>query len=101
MTRTEQMERIAAQIETIIRENGRRNDIAVTYCEMDGEAMEDFTEWERERAGLFIGHEYFMIWEVKDPHHIDPFHLLYAKNISADSALTAAAEVMTLASYKL
>ena len=101
MTRTEQMEHLAAQIETIIKDNGRRNDIAVTYCEMDGVAMEDFTESERERAELFIGHEYFMIWEVQDPYDIDPFHLLYAKNITGDSALTAAAELMTLASYKL
>ena len=98
--RTEQMERVASQMETIVRENGRRNDIAITYCEMDAESIADFTEWERERNELFIGHEYFLIWEVPDPHAIDPFHLLYAVNVSADSVLTAVAELMNLVSRK-
>lgn len=98
--RTEQMERVASQMETIVRENGRRNDIAITYCEMDAESIADFTEWERERNELFIGHEYFLIWEVPDPHAIEPFHLLYAVNVSADSVLTAVAELMNLVSRK-
>ena len=98
--RTEQMERVASQIETIVRENGRRNDIAITYCEMDAESLADLSEWECERNELFIGHEYFLIWEVPDPYSIDPFHLLYAVNVSADSVLTAAAELMNLVSKK-
>jgi len=98
--RTEQMKRVASQMETIVKENGRRNDIAITYCEMDAESLADFTEWERERNELFIGHEYFLIWEVPDPHNIDPFHLLYAVNVSADSVLTAVAELMNLVSRK-
>ena len=98
--RTEQMERVATQMETIVKENGRRNDIAITYCEMDAESIADFTEWERERNELFIGHEYFLIWEVPDPYAIDPFHLLYAVNVSADSVLTAVAELMNLVSRK-
>ena len=65
--RTEQMKRVASQIETIVKENGRRGDIAITYCEMDAESIADFTEWECERNELFIGHEYFLIWEVPDP----------------------------------
>jgi len=98
--RTEQMERVATQMETIVKENGRRNDIAITYCEMDAESIADFTEWERDRNELFIGHEYFLIWEVPDPYAIDPFHLLYAVNVSADSVLTAVAELMNLVSRK-
>ena len=98
--RTEQMERVATQMETIVKENGRRNDIAITYCEMDAESIADFTEWERERNELFIGHEYFLIWEVPDPYAIDPFHLLYAVNVSADSVLTAVAELMNLVCRK-
>lgn len=31
--RTEQMERVATQMETIVKENGRRKDIAITYDE--------------------------------------------------------------------
>ena len=42
--RTEQMERVASQIEAIVKENGRRNDIAITYCEMDAESLNDFTK---------------------------------------------------------
>ena len=98
--RTEQMKRVASQMETIVKENGRRNDIAITYCEMDAESIADFTEWERERNELFIGHEYFLIWEVPDPHAIEPFHLLYTVNVSADSVLTAVAELMNLVSRK-
>ena len=98
--RPEQMERVATQMDTIVKENGRRNDIAITYCEMDAESIADFTEWERERNELFIGHEYFLIWEVPDPHAIEPFHLLYAVNVSADSVLTAVAELMNLVSRK-
>ena len=98
--RTEQMERVATQMETIVKENGRRNDIAITFCEMDAESIADFTEWERERNELFIGHEYFLIWEVPDPYAIDPFHLLYAVNVSADSVLTAVAELMNLVCRK-
>ena len=98
--RTEQMERVATQMETIVKENGRRNDIAITYCEMDAESIADFTEWERDRNELFIGHEYFLIWEVPDPYAIDPFHLLYAVNVSADSVLTAVSELMNLVSRK-
>ena len=98
--RTEQMERVATQMETIVKENGRRNDIAITYCEVGAESIADFTEWERERNELFIGHEYFLIWEVPDPYAIDPFHLLYAVNVSADSVLTAVAELMNLVSRK-
>jgi len=98
--RPEQMKRVASQMETIVKENGRRKDISITYCEMDAESIADFTEWERERNELFIGHEYFLIWEVPDPCDIDPFHLLYAVNISADSILTAAAELMHLVCRK-
>lgn len=98
--RTEQMERVATQMDTIVKENGRRDDITITYCEMDAESIADFTEWERERNKLFIGHEYFLIWEVPDPYAIDPFHLLYAVNVSADSVLTAVAELMKLVSHK-
>lgn len=98
--RTEQMERVATQMETIVKENGRRKDIAITYCEMDAESIADFTDWECERNELFIGNEYFLIWEVPDPHNIDPFHLLYAVNVSADSVLTAVAELMHLVSRK-
>ena len=98
--RAEQMNHVASQIETIVKENGRRNDIAITYCEMDGEYIADFTEWERNRNELFIGHEYFLVWEVPDPYAIEPFHLLYAVNVSADSVLTAVAELMDLVSVK-
>jgi hypothetical protein len=98
--RTEQMKRVASQIETIVKENGRRGDIAITYCEMDAESIADFTEWECERNELFIGHEYFLIWEVPDPFAIEPFHLLYAVNVSADSVLTAVAELMNLVCRK-
>ena len=98
--RTEQMEHVATQMETIVKENGRRDDIAITYCEMDAESLADFTDWQCQKNKLFIGHEYFLIWEVPDPHAIDPFHLLYAVNVSGDSVLTAVAELMNLVCRK-
>ena len=53
--RTEQMERVATQMETIVKENGRRDDIAITYCEMDAESLADFTDWQCQKNKLFIG----------------------------------------------
>ncbi len=98
--RTEQMNRVASQMDTIVKENGRRKDIAITYCEMDAESIADFTDWQCQKNKLFIGNEYFLIWEVPGPYAIEPFHLLYAVNVSADSVLTAVAELMNLVCRK-
>ena len=93
---TEQMKRVASQMDTIVKKNGRRKDIAITYCEMDAESLADFTDWQCQKNKLFIGYEYFLIWEVPDTYAIKPYHLLYAVNVSADSVLTAVAELMNL-----
>lgn len=100
MTRTEQLEHVAAQIEAMVRDYGRRKDIQITFYKLDKEVLEMFTEYERTRHHLRTGDERFFIWEVPDPHAIDPQHLLYTRDVTADSILTAAHELMELVSRK-
>ena len=56
-----------------------------------------FTAWERERLHLVEGNEYLIVW--RDRPESKPEYL-YAVNVTADSYLTAAAELMTLLANK-
>ena len=100
MDRQEQMEHIAIQIETMVKEHGRRKDIAITYSKLDDETIVDFNEFQRHHHGLLTGEEYFFVWERGNQYDTEPFHLLYTKCVTADNALTAAAELMELVAKK-
>jgi hypothetical protein len=83
---------IAARIESMIRAHGRRNDIKIRFTRIGEGNINRYTDFQREYHGIISGDEYFMI--------DDPDGLLYAVNVSGDSNMTAAAELMELVSRK-
>lgn len=100
MNRNESMADVAETVERLIRLYGRRQDITITYCEfVNDEVMECFSSFARTHHGIFIGSEMFFIWENTD-NADEPKRLLYAKDVTADSVLTAASELMNLCSRK-
>lgn len=100
MERIESLYHIAIETEKLIRSFGRRKDIAVTFSRLTNETIEEFSAWDRKRFVLLPGDEYFFIWETCRPDVPDPDGLLYVVNVTADSLLTAASELMNLASRK-
>ena len=103
MDRTERIDKlqhIAIEIEKLIRSNGRRKDIAVTFSPLNDENIQEFSAWDRKRFALRTGEEYFFVWETNRPDIADPNGLLYVVIVTGDSLLTAASELMSLASQK-
>lgn len=92
MTRTESLNDIAGTIEEMIRRHGRRKDITVTFEEPTAESLRKFSDFQLRYFALRAGEEYFFVWE--------PDGLLYAVNVTGDSLLTAAWELMDLVSRK-
>lgn len=93
MTRTESLNDIAGTIEEMIRRHGRRNDITITFKKLDErEDRDKFTPFQMRYFQLMECEEYFFIR--------DPEDLLYAVNVTGDSLLTAAWELMDLVSRK-
>ena len=92
--REAEMKKLAEYGKSLIREFGRRKDIIVTYDRPDSETISRYTEYQRQYHQITTGSEYFLFWEE------DTMHLLYVKDVTADSALTAAAEMIWLAAKK-
>lgn len=99
MNRKEQMNALAASLTETVKTFGRRHDITVEYGYFD--TMETvaayFTPWQMKYHGILSGIEYFLVYE-HDPE--TGKRLLYVINVSGDSYLTAASELMDLASRK-
>lgn len=100
MERIENLSEIAIEAEKLIRRFGRRNDIAVTFCKLTDESISEFNSWDRKRFGMMDGEECFFVWETSRPNVPDPSGLLYVVNVTGDSLLTAASELINLASRK-
>lgn len=92
--REAEMKKLAEYGKSIIREFGRRKDITITYDCPDEDTISKYTEYQREYHQIMTGSEYFLFWEE------ETMHLLYVKDVTADSALTAAAEMMWMAANK-
>lgn len=92
--REKAMKKLAEYGKSLIREFGRRKDIIVTYDRPDSETISRYTEYQRQYHHITTDSEYFLFWEE------ETMHLLYVKDVTADSALTAAAEMMWLAAKK-
>ena len=92
--REAEMKKLAKYGKSMIREFGRRKDIIVTYDRPDSETISRYTEYQRKYHQITTGSEYFLFWEE------ETMHLLYVKDVTADSALTAAAEMMWMAAKK-
>ena len=92
--REAELNELAEYGKSLIREFGRRKDIIVTYDRPNDETINRYTEYQREYHHIMTGSEYFLFWEE------ETMHLLYVKDVTADSALTAAAEMIWLAAKK-
>lgn len=92
--REAEMKKLAEYGKSLIREFGRRKDIIVTYDRPDDDTISRYTEYQQQYHQIMAGNEYFLFWEE------ETMHLLYVKDVTADSALTAAAEMMWLAAKK-
>ena len=90
--RFENLTKIAGEIEEMIRNYGRRDDISIRFAIMTEEELAMFTEWDQRRLYLSPDEEMYIIYE--------PGHNLYAVNVTGDSLLTAAYELMRLVSAK-
>ena len=89
-TKTAQMEFIALEI-TKLANRFIRNPIEITYRRETEESVKDYTDWGRKRFGIHSGFEYFYVWRGE---------MLYAVDVTADSPLTAADELMRLLAAK-
>lgn len=99
MERKEQMQEIAETLTTMIHKYGcgHREDIAVTYAELTNDDMAKFSDFAIRYHQIHEGEEYFFIWEnISD----EKPSLLYVRNVTADSKLTAIWEAMDLISRK-
>ena len=68
----------------------------VQYHKADDLLMKIISEYDRSRLHIRSGEEYFFVYDNKDPDHV-----LYAVNVTGDSVLTAASELMSLIAKKL
>lgn len=95
-TRRSQMQAVADHAYALFRlKPDRVVDIRIEYvCEDEAGIMSRTTPWERSYHHVRPGAEYFMIWETE---HND---LLYVVEVTADSVLTAAWELLSLMSRK-
>lgn len=92
--REAEMKKLAEYGKSLIREFGRRKDIIVTYDCPDSKTIGKYTDYQRKLHSIMTGGEYFLFWDEETGH------LLYVKDVTADSALTAAAEMVWLAAKK-
>ena len=92
--REAEMKKLAEYGKSLIREFGRRKDIIVTYDSPNSDTISRYTEYQRHYHQIMTGNEYFLFWDE------ETMHLLYVKDVTADSALTAAAEMVWLAAKK-
>lgn len=67
--------------------------IEIEYRRETSESVNEYTDWTRSYFEIFPGQEYFYVRRKFGP-------LLYAVNVSADSVLTAASELMQLLAAK-
>ena len=74
--------------------------LGISYVKPNAETIERFTDWQRRRNHIYAGGEYFLVWDYSPDWETDEPDLLYAVDVSADSLLTAASELMNLVSRK-
>lgn len=97
MTRDEQMQMVLTQIRPILTmvNEGKALGWDVNYHRATSPWLEAVTtEWERRYHTVISGDEYFWIWERETGD------LLYTINVTGDSVLTAASELMNLLARK-
>ena len=100
LKRAEKMTALAMTLTHMIHAFGNRKDDSITieYGEFTEEKIrETFTPWGIKYHGILPGIEYFLVYE-NDPDCGKS--LLYVVNVSGDSEICAASELMALACRK-
>lgn len=101
MTRDEQMQMVLDQIRPILKEvnAGKEDSWYMAYGRAASPWLEaTTTEWERKYHQIVRNDEYFWIWNTDTGDQ--PWELLYAVNVTGDSLVTAASELMNLLARK-
>lgn len=98
MTKLEEMTIVSDTIEKLLHELQPKKDyIHIFYDKPLADNIFRYEKWDQEYFHIAPGEEYFIIYE-SHPYEAD--HILYAVNVTADSALTATYELMDLISRK-
>ena len=69
----------------------------ISYVEMDGTTIKQFSDWDQRRLGLMTGGEYLIVVDITDT---EKPHILYAINVSGDSVLECMHQLFDLLSAK-
>ena len=94
--RESKMRRIARSAMNMLRLARPDRKLTIGYIKPNEKDIERYTEWERERNHIRKGGEYFLVWDCAPDWNTDRPDLLYAVDVSIDSLLTAAYELMEL-----
>lgn len=95
-----QMQRIAKYAMNMLLIARPNRNIRIEYIRPNDESIKRFTQWERERNHIRTHDEYYLVWDDSPDWNTDKPDLLYAVNVSIDSYLTAANELLDLLSRK-
>ncbi len=96
MNRNDQMIEAAKHVLGILEDARPDKHLDIRFWKIDDETIHCFTEWERERFNILTGDERFFILDADTENK----EILYSVVVSADSVLTAVAELMNLVCRK-
>lgn len=94
--RESEMRRIARSAMNMLRLARPERKLTIAYIRPNERDIERYTKWQRERNHIHTHGEYFLVWDCVPDWDTDKPDLLYAVDVSADSLLTAAYELMEL-----
>lgn len=97
-TREDDLADIGKRLADITGIYGRRS-ITVRFLKLTPELIAGFTEWDVKRFGLLSGNECYFIYATDETPDAKE-ELLYVVNVTCDSLMTAAYELMDLLARK-
>ena len=92
--RSKALARVAQNVKYLLKLAHPEKAIDISYAQENLERIKRFSDWQRKYHGIFPGDENFYIYDTTTDT------LLYVVPVTADSVLTAAAELMRLISAK-
>ena len=97
MEKYNEMYELTSRAESLLRILHNDDTLSVVYVALCDYNIDRFDTWTQQRFGLLTGEEYIFIYRANDD---GPIEYLYAVNVTADSTLTAGAELFALLSRK-
>lgn len=92
--RSKALASVAQNVKCLLKFAHPEKAIDISYAQENLESIKRFSDWQRKYRGIFPGDENFYIYDTTTDT------LLYVVPVTADSVLTAAAELMRLISAK-